>query len=348
VKTIRKRLLANAIGTLLAVASAGAAAVDVGDVLTIHGFGNQDYMASSNGNTYLGATSAGTWDRNILALLFTAKVDENVSIWAQLHSSVDTTYTHLDWMFVNYQVNNDFTWRAGQIKVPMGLYNEIRDIKYLQLSALEPMVYQEAMEILHEAFRGASAIYKHGDFTLDVFAGQNFELVPPAGETFGEMIGGRLTYKAPVNGLRFMVSGYNSGMTDTNQAKQQSDKQVLMFSADYTANNLDAKAEYAQSRMFGVDSYTWYTQVGYTIAEKWVPYVRYDYATTDQDQKDDPSYYQKDASFGVSYKINSNVGVRIEDHRFRGYALPVASGEMAAGTGSTNWNMIFASVYFIF
>lgn len=95
-------------------------------------------------------------------------------------------------------------------------------------------------------------------------------------------------------------------------------------------------------------SKAYYLQTGYTLAEKWTPYARYDYAATDDRLNNDPSFYQKIWVAGVGYKIGNNFNLRLEDHINRGYALPVASGEVAAGTGRKNWNLFAASINFIF
>ena len=51
---------------------------------------------------------------------------------------------------------------------------------------------------------------------------------------------------------------------------------------------------------------------------------------------------------GVGYKINDNVNARVEDHLIHGYGLAVAGGDMAAGTGKTDWNLMAAEVNFLF
>lgn len=350
-----KRRLAKAIGmAFLAVGVQSAAhAVDVGDRLEIHGYGHQGYLQSRD-NTYLKADNKGTWDYNALALVFTAKIDDKSKVWAQLHSTSEQT--RLDWAYVDFQLTGNLTGRAGQIKMPFGLYNEIRDIKFLQLSTLEPMLYQKASEMIDESFRGISAIYDHsvgsGSLSWDAYLGQETDWEGTGAETgrkFRLIVGGRATYKPPLEGLKFMASAYNSKVEDTAPLPlANGNKKAWALSADYTNNNFDVKAEYGKKKFFNEESKTYYVQAGYTFAEKWTPFVRYDYITTDVAEKTDPAHYQKAKVLGLNYKINNNIAVRLENHWNKGYALPVASKEVTAGAGKTDWNMFVASINFIF
>lgn len=128
-----------------------------------------------------------------------------------------------------------------------------------------------------------------------------------------------------------------------------------MLSVDYVSDRFDIKSEYNYHKspyfvLIGdptTISNAWYIQGGYKIGS-WTPYVRYDSYQADQRDTSDPSKYQKDWVFGANYKINDSVNARIEDHVIRGYGLPVGSGEVAAGSGQTNWNLMAAEVNFLF
>ncbi|MFY9314957.1 MAG: porin [Burkholderiales bacterium] len=351
---ISKRRLAKAVSlAFLAVGVPSAArAVEVGDRLEIHGYGHQGYLQSKD-NTYLNADDKGTWDYNALALVFAVKINDKTKIWSQLHSTSEKT--RLDWAYVDHQLTGNLTGRAGQIKMPFGLYNEIRDIKFLQLSTLEPMLYQEASEMVQESFRGVSAIYNRsmggGSLSWDAYLGQVTEWQEESGtgHKSKRLVGGRVAYQTPVEGLKFMASAYNSAMKDTAQVPvSKGNRKTWALSTDYANNNFDVKAEYAKMKFFSEESKTYYVQAGYTFAEKWTPYVRYDYITTDVAEKTDPAHYQKAKVLGLNYKINNSVAVRLENHWNSGYALPVASKEVAAGAGKIGWNMFAVSVNFIF
>lgn len=338
---------------LMVLHSSAAEAIDVGDRLEIHGYGHQGYLQST-GNTYLKADNKGTWNYNSLSLVFTAKIDDKSKIWAQLHGTSESV--RLDWAYVDYQLTTNLSGRAGQIKQPLGLYNEIRDIKFLQLSTLEPMLYQEAAEIVGESFRGVSAIYDHqiGDANLswDVYFGQPTETkvneTDHAKGKFTRLIGGRVTYKTSVEGLRFMTSAYKTKIENAVSPLDNGSKKTVVLSADYTANNFDIKAEYGKLWFLNEEGKTYYVQAGYSFAEKWTPFVRYDYFTNNVAEKNDPAHFQKAKVLGLDYKINDALRVRVENHFNRGYALPNASTVEGDAGGKEKWNLFVISINFIF
>ncbi|MFZ5594290.1 MAG: hypothetical protein ACOY4D_08535 [Pseudomonadota bacterium] len=346
-----KKYLAVAMsGISLAAGAQSALAVEINDKLSIYGYGHQAYLRASD-NAYLEADKKGDLSYGALALVFAATLDDKTKVWASLHNTLERTL--IDWVYVNRQMSAGLSLRAGQVKLPLGLYNEIRDIKYLHLSTLAPALYQEATRIADEAYRGIGLNYNHdigvGSLSWDGYVGQivNLEVVSGmAGEKMRRLVGGRVTYSTPVDGLRFMVSAYDGKVEK--MGGLEDGRRTWIVSADYKANNLDLKAEYAPMKFFGMKSKTYYAQAGYTLAEKWTPFARYDYVTTDSTQSDVPSFYQKTASLGVGYRFSDNIGFRLENHWSRGYALPVASGEIVAGAGKNNWNMFAASINFIF
>jgi hypothetical protein len=318
--------------------------------ISIHGYGHQSYLHSAD-NTYLKADSQGTWTDNDLALLFTAKIDDKSKIWMQLYGSSDKI--RLDWAFVDYQLSNNLTAKVGQIKTPIGLYNEIRDIRFLQVTSLQPLMYQEGVDIMHEAYNGVAFVYKHGlgngSLTWDVYGGQEVDFEGSTSVKNRRLTGGRVTYKTPFNGLSFMLSAYRNNH-QTIATLAQGAQKFLMFSVDYNNNDWNIKSEYANvdNELNNIKGKSYYLQAGYTFAEKWTPYARYDYITTDNDQSADPSYYQNSNTLGLGYKINNSINMRVENHWNKGYAMPVASTEVTAGAGKTDWNMFAASVNFIF
>lgn len=346
-----KKYLAVAIGGIgLAAGVQSALAVEINDKLSIYGYGHQAYLRTSE-NAYLEADKKGDWGYGALALVFAATLDDKTKVWMHLHNTAEKT--RMDWAYVDRQVSAGLSLRAGQIKMPLGLYNEIRDIKFLQLSTLIPALYQEATRITDEAYRGIGLNYNHdvgtGGLSWDGYVGQIVDLEVVSGaasEKMRRLVGGRVTYTTPVDGLRFMASAYDGKVEKAGGLEDS--RRTWIVSADYKANNFDLKAEYAPMKFFGMKSKTYYAQAGYTLAEKWTPFVRYDYVTTDSTQSSDPSFYQKTASLGVGYRFSDNIGLRLENHWNRGYALPVASGETVAGAGKNNWNMLAASINFIF
>lgn len=332
----------------VALAAAPAAqAIELGDRVDLHGFGNQDYITSTH-NNYLGSDK-GTWDSNDFGAVLAVTLDSRTKFWTQLEANSDRA--HIDWAFIDFQWTNDLSLRAGQVKLPLGLSNEDIDVQFIRAGVLRPMMYQGAAEFTDESFRGASARYSRsfgaGGFTLDGYAGQLVDdnTSQDEGRKRDRLLGGRLIYAAPIDGLRFMASAYKSKERAADGSN--ADKKLGIVSAEYVKDALDLKAEYGRSDRAGEKSTTYYAQAAYSVGA-WKPFVRYEYLNDDDDQKSDPKHYQKSTVAGIGYRFANGVGLRIENHFNRGYALPAANDDVTRKDARNNWNLLAASISFAF
>jgi hypothetical protein len=322
-------------------------AVDLSESVQLHGYGHVGAL-NTDSNSYLNANNGTTWDYKDLALLFTGKINERSNAWIELFSIEGKN--RVDWAFVDYQVANGPLLRLGQIKLPIGLYNEIRDIEFIRPSSLQPFLYQESVDITSEAYRGAGLAYDHefgrGGLTWDIYGGETVEYDTGEHKHTG-LLGGRVSYQTPVEGLRAMLSTFAESLTliATNES---SDKHSYIISLDYSPGELDLKTEFGLATAFGKKIETWYVQAAYSLNENWKPYLRYDYITTDVDNSSDPSFYQYATVVGLGYTINANFGLRMETHFNHGYAMPVVADQMSAGTGAINWKLSAISLNFNF
>jgi hypothetical protein len=157
--------------------------------------------------------------------------------------------------------------------------------------------------------------------------------------------GGLVTYTTSVTGLRFTASAYDQWVENQTTSALHEQKRTLQC-ADYTNGPLDLKIRYGEHSLFGVDSRTYYLQVGYTFWGKWTPFLRYDDVITNDALGSDGSYFQRTLVTGIGYRIDEHISVRLENHFSHGYALAVASNEDVPG--ALNWNMTVASVAFAF
>lgn len=336
------------------------------DKISLNGYGFQD-LSSASANVLNGADTRGTVSNNFFALVMSAKISDRDTAWAQLETG--TGPTRFTWVFVGHRFSDDVTAKVGRVKFPYGLYNEFIDNKWLQVAATIPTAYSGAADMVYDAYNGVGFDWTLGDVFAQVFGGNIY--VPPNGGVAAtpfsgtnpptvaaindrNVIGTRLTWNTPLDGLRFMVSANETQIELASAALGQIGKEDrAMFSVDYVNGSLDIKSEYNYHLIpdmpgfHSVASNAWYVQTAYKLAE-FTPYVRYDGFVADSRFSADPSYFQNEWTVGVNYKINSNVNVRAEDHIINGYGLPVASGETALNKGTTNWNMATASVNFIF
>jgi len=325
------------------------------DKFSINGFGFQDYR-QTNANFSEGASQRGTWDNNFFAIVMSSKFTDRDTAWAQLQAN-STEPTRFTWMFVDHRFNDNLSVHVGRVKFPYGIYNEYIDNKWLQLSAVLPYAYSGAADMVYDAYSGAGVDWTAGSLFTQVYGG-NIYVPDPASDDHADrrLIGARITWNAPYEGLRFMVSAneaqveynVNYGTGPSTTLTQLGKEDRAMLSVDYVSDKFDLKGEYNYHKTpYFVQigdpttiSNAWYVQGGYKIG-LWTPYARFDSYQADQINTSDPSKYQKDWVVGVNYKINDNVNARIEDQVIRGYGLA------ESGT-ATNWNLIAAEVNFIF
>ena len=353
-----------------------ASAASIDDRVSVHGYGDTGFIrAIENNDTRKPGGS--NWDYNYLSVNFTAQIDEKTKIVAQIRQGSEILGDM--GAYVNYNVTDSLTARAGQMKAPVGIFNEIRDIKFLQLSTLTPLMYQDAVGILPDSFKGVEAIY-HLDMgtyrlTFDLYGGEPkggnkyIEIQPVAAPGYYVLVqniyGGRLTYKTPI-GLKFSLSSFqndllsNTGTPGTPPSATapnatSSTRRLTSASIDYRNYNFDIKMEYATAIDFPGTANentgkSYYGQIGYTFADKITPYVRYDYLLYNINQVDNPFAYQQAKVFGITYRINNNVSMRMENHWNHGYAIPANTQGAAFDNAAAklDWNLFAMGINFIF
>ena len=219
------------IGLSLALA-AGAASTFADEPVQIHGFVGQAYVLSS-GNAYLAPNSKdGSFDLNELGVNFGISPTDRLRIGVQffardLGDFGNDTIT-VDWAFGDYRVRDWFGVRAGKIRMPLGLYGEIRDTDALRTSALLPQaVYNETFR---EVLIGAKGVGVYGEVPADGAGSFSYQAlagsvnVPANGAVEGafevwvqgvadmttsqaaKVYMGQFEWRPPLEGLRFAVS----------------------------------------------------------------------------------------------------------------------------------------------
>ena len=337
-------------------------AAGIDDRVSVHGFGDTGYIRAVE-NNYTNKVSGSNWDYNYLSVNFTAQVDEKTKIVAEIRGGSEITSD--SGAYVNYNLTDNLTARAGQMKAPIGIYNEIRDVKFLQLSTLEPLMYRDSAGTLPASFKGIGGIY-HLDMgthrlSFDIYGGEpkgsNISTATPIGYMLTKNIyGGRVTYKTPI-GLRLSVSSFQNdtllsqttnAATDPNAL--QGPKKLSSLSLNYLSNNFDIKMEYAVASAFDHSGTAYYAQAGYTFAGKFTPYIRYDRLLYDNDKAEDPTFYQHSSVLGITYLLNRSVSLRVENHWNHGYAIPstVQGTNFKNATAKLDWNIFAMGLNFIF
>jgi len=212
------------------------------DVVAIHGFISQGYMQST-ANNFFGDTEDGTFKFNEFGINIAAQVTDNLHIGMQLFSRnlgyLGGNAIVIDWAYGDYRWKDWLGIRAGKIKMPLGFYNETRDVDMLRTSIFLPQgVYNESWRTTFNAIQGLG-LYGNvplpylgtlnyqaqiGVFNISTASGMNKFIEDQLYSTFNNYFVstsyvGSLIWETPLEGLRLGVSGfmsdlYANGMTD--------------------------------------------------------------------------------------------------------------------------------------
>lgn len=143
----------------------------------IHGFVSQGWLKTDS-NNYLSDTQDGTFRFNEIGINFSSVLSERLRLGIQLFSrDIGDYYNNdivLDWAVADYRFSNTWGIKAGKVKMPFGLYNQIRDTDMLRTPILMPSgIYSEIRRDYTDAYNGIGV---YG--SLDVFgaADMNTEL----------------------------------------------------------------------------------------------------------------------------------------------------------------------------
>lgn len=204
-----------------------------------HGFASQAFLWSHH-NKYLAPdANKGSFQYNEVGLNAISQLTDNLRVGIQLFArnlgefGKDTV--SIDWAYGDYRWRDWLGLRVGKIKLPLGLYNETRDVDSLRTNVLMPQaVYDEGFREMFLAAQGVG-LYGHvplrwlGSLSYQVYAAS--VTIPEGGSTARgiEMLsggtfklrpssnvrsyGGQLVWDTPLRGLRLAASGAQGSWT---------------------------------------------------------------------------------------------------------------------------------------
>lgn len=185
---------------------------------------SQGFLITS-GSNYLTTDSnhgSAKWTEGAVSL--SRQVTDRFRAGAQVHSyslgQLGRQKVTLDWAYADYQFSPYFGLRLGQIKTPVGLYNEIQDIDAVAPWALLPQglypVDYKRFVLSHQGgtvYGRADLPAKLGSLEYEVYAGRRAQSRVEGlatylaqyglhlGDCGGPAIGGDLRWKPPLPGL---------------------------------------------------------------------------------------------------------------------------------------------------
>lgn len=271
---------------LLCSLSGGMASAYEVEGVEIHGFLSQGYLKTTKENGFPVIDSGdGTFKFNDFGINFSKQITPALRVGLQLFAFDRGTYGRdevtLDWAYGDYRYNDWLGFRAGKVKIPLGLYNEARDNDALRTFIFLPQ--QAYLDYERDSLVAIIGGGIYGSIPLEEAGALNYQLlvgnVPAVSDGgFATEIGSMMStesaslnidsissktsfahsleWRTPVPGLRSMVTGLHTTLSGNGTATAEDDGRVVaatwkydslhryMFSLEYAYQDLVLSGEY--------------------------------------------------------------------------------------------------------
>ncbi len=312
----------------------------------------------------------------------TDKMRMGLQLFAQDFGPAGNYTAKMDWFYLDYRHADWLGFRAGHLKMPFGLFNEINDIDSARVPILLPQsVYPLQSRQFLFAQTGAE-VYgfarsrEGGALEYRLYGGTLYfdasSLVP-----FGSPVqlqinvpyvfGGRILWETPLEGLRVggsaMAIHYDAkAFVGTTSGFIHNQSLLWIGSADYSRGNVTLTAEYSRwfSRQESTEfptsalsslSERVYAMATYRAASWLQPGAYYSLLFPDVHNRDGRAQRQHDLAATVRFDINSNWLVKLEGHWMAGTAgltNPLNVDPVSTATADQYWGvfLVKTTAYF--
>ena len=353
-----------------------------------HGFVSQGFLNSSKYN-YLGNSSQGSFKFTEAALNASFNPFPRTRISAQAFTydvgEAGNYDVVLDYAQAEYTFNDYLGIRAGRIRRPQGIYNDIQDVDVARTFVLLPQgIYDARWRDFYASldggeFFGTIPLQRAGSLTYEIYGGmvnpsldggaalQIRDSLPASGhldsiDSAGEF-GGQLWWNTPVDGLRFGVAGgvvpvFNFNTTiqipggsihpnNRNEAVFQQYSAEYLWRAWTFQSELYFRDYYPESAAPDTHLLTWYGSAAYRFNKWFEAGGYYTEYYGDTHQSDNSLFYQKDAALALRCDVTEWWTFKIEGHYIRGTGLleDTANNPVQNGNG---WWMLDLKTTFSF
>jgi hypothetical protein len=376
-RTSARLLLAALAAIVLAQRPAAAAELSLlGQLpsLDVHGFISQGFLLTS-ANDYLADSSRGSFEFTEAGVNFTLPATDRLTLGVQIFSRklgpIGDFRATLDWYYLDYHWRDWLGIRAGRVKLPFGLYNDISDIDSARTAVLLPQSIYPAQnrdfllaQTGVEAY-GYTRLGSLGGLDYRLYAGTIFLDVRPQPNSPFTVVdlnvpyvaGGRVQW-LPIDGLRLGGSlQFLRLETDLLPASASGTVAVKIpatlwvASAEYAVHDLLFAAEYSRwlvkaessnPSVFPESSTT--SERAYVLASYRVnPWLQagtyYSRLVPDVDRRTFPAGVQHDFALTLRFDVNRYWLIKAEGHYLRGTAGLSSSlnGNQLLGALTPNW-----------
>lgn len=329
--------------------------------VTFHGYLSQAY-AFSDSNQILGIPKAGTLDYQTAALQVRADMTAADSFLVQFsHERNGLSPTQktlpdvaLDWIFYEHKFG-DSAFRVGRVKVPNGIYNEVRDV-----GTILPF-YRPARDFYSEGVYATETVdgalvshrFRLGGWDLNgdvyygnwnVFDGKQNEI------KVSKSLGTQFFLDTPVSGLRFGLGTlrFDASASPTTPAAYWHEVHGSLQASfgrvegeveyrDETAELLSGKTLYAVK--------VGYARLGVHMTEKLSVNGQYERFQLALATLKKPTDYDTDEVLGLFYRYRTDVVIKAEYHWNKGYFLDTP-GNIFGPKAKTQYGLLSLSASF--
>jgi hypothetical protein len=325
----------------------------VGDV---HGFASQGFLLTT-GNDYLVEDSTdGSFQLSEVGINYsrqlTDKLRFGLQLFAQNFGPAGNYTPQVDWFYLDYRWRDWLGLRAGRLKLPYGVFNEVHDIDSARVPVLLPQsVYPQQARTFLFAYTGGE-LYGFarsrvaGAIEYRLYGGTvhiDPRLVVPVGTpvqlTFNVpyAFGGRLTWETPLPGLRlggtYLQLHLDSQVFVPMMAAPlaiENDSYTWLASLEYAFRAFTMVAEYGRGHSdqrsvipgntLEVTGDGGYVMFSYVVAPWFQPALYYSLKFNDVNVRDGLENKQHDVSLTLRFDINRFWLVKLEGHYMAGTA----------------------------
>lgn len=294
----------------------------------------------------LGIPEDGTFDYRSLALQFRYEMTPKDVMVIQLSSRAlgfsPTTdledEIELDWAFYEHRFTDHTRLKVGRVQIPIGIYNEIRDVGTVLPFYRPPFVFYREGAFTSETVDGlliGHRFFPNSSWNLDfdVYFGE-WDLVesdPAVGVALArtkDSYGFQTWLNTPIIGLRFGLGGNNRKTTGGlfRAEEETSELDEFYVSVDAAFDRVVFRAEYKEFEpsidfpAFSVDVLiaTYYAQLGFNITDSFQVWLQGEIATAEPTSASFLGSVNRndreDYGIALDYLFSSNIVLKLEHH----------------------------------
>ena len=315
-----------------------AGAIETGDKVWIHGYGNWAY-GKTDGNAYMNGNDEGNYDELEFSLSVAAEPVERTSIHAQIfiEKNEEGAEASVDFAFAEYAFDPALKFRIGAVKQPFGIWTEIFDVGTLYpFVNLAQGIYGPAGFVAESylglGFAGRLDVGGGWQMQYDLYGGEmESDLSTPwadeGGDEAGEastdiqdLVGGRLNLTSPGQSVTGGISAY-TGTEDTETFGEESEShRHTAYGAhlEYFVGPATLRAEYAGQDTEEYTSSAAYAEASWKLTKHWLVAARYDWAKTKLEEGadvDEDLLEHQDIGLAVNYFFSPNFVLKLAVHQ---------------------------------